>query len=280
MARKALGRGLESLISGMDQREIRNVPLKDIKPNPFQPRKVFDSEDIKELADSIKVNGIIQPVIVRRKDDKFELIAGERRLRAAHIAGLKEIPVVVKNIADDQMLEIAIIENVQRQNLNPIDEAAGYKDLADKFKYTHEEIGKRVGKSRAHISNMMRILDLESKIRTMIQAGSISLGHAKVLLSVNDKHRRMQLAEHIEKHGVSVRELEKLISSPAVHVSAGKKKKRANTHLESISNTLTEKYNRKVEIKYRNGKGKILMDFYSKEDFEELLKSLGIKKID
>lgn len=279
MARKALGRGLESLISGMDQREIRNVALKDIKPNPFQPRKTFEKEDLQELADSIKVNGIIQPVIVRRKDDKFELIAGERRFRAAQIAGLKDIPVVVKHIPDEQMLEIAIIENVQRKNLNPIDEAAGYKELADKFKYTHEEIGRRVGKSRAHISNMMRILELESKIRTMIQAGSVSLGHAKVLLSISDRNRRMNLAEYIEKHGISVRELENMASSKEIQHTARKKKK-SNPHIDNIANILTEKFDRKIEIKYRNGKGKLLMEFYSKDDFEELLKKLGIKNID
>ncbi len=276
---RGLNRGVRAVLNGLEKNSIRKIPLKYIKPNPFQPRKHFDKKEINDLMESIKEKGVIQPIIVREKNKYYEIIAGERRFRASKLAKLTEIPAIVKNISDEEMLEIAIIENVQREDLNPVDEAMGYRELSEKFKLTHEQIAKKVGKSRAHITNIMRILDLETKIKNLIIENKISLGHAKVLLSIKDKHRRISLAEHIAQAGISVRDLEKIIkttkSTPRVH-----KKKKEDTHIKYIIEELSQILNRKIEIKYKKGKGKISLEFYNNDDFNNLLKILGLKNID
>ncbi len=274
MSRKALGRGLESLISGAGQREVRNIPLNKITPNPYQPRHSFKEAELAELSESIKENGIIQPIIVRRKENKYELIAGERRLRASQMAGLKEIPAIVKEINDEQMLQIAIVENVQREDLNPIDEARGYQMLIDNFKMKHNQVAQMVGKSRSHISNMMRILELSAKIQQYIEKGLISFGHAKVLLSLNNQ-KRMQYAEMIVSRGLSVRELEMASKQKAME----KKKKKTNK-FAYIEDNLSKALNRKAELRYSKGKGKIMLSFYSDDDLNELLNILGVKSLD
>ena len=274
MSRKALGRGLESLISGAGQREVRNIPLNKITPNPYQPRHSFKEAELAELSESIKENGIIQPIIVRRKENKYELIAGERRLRASQMAGLKEIPAIVKEINDEQMLQIAIVENVQREDLNPIDEARGYQMLIDNFKMKHNQVAQMVGKSRSHISNMMRILELSAKIQQSIAKGLISFGHAKVLLSLNNQ-KRMQYAEMIVSRGLSVRELEMASKQKAME----KKKKKTNK-FAYIEDNLSKALNRKAELRYSKGKGKIMLSFYSDDDLNELLNILGVKSLD
>lgn len=277
MARKALGRGLESLISGAGAREIHHIKLGLIKPNPFQPRHSFNNEELNDLSASIKENGVIQPIIVRRKGDNFEIIAGERRFRASKIAGLKDIPAVVRDIDDEKMLQIAIVENVQREDLNPVDEAKGYLSLVKEFKMTHEQIGNLVGKSRSHISNLMRILELNTKIQRYIENGNISLGHAKVLLSVG-KSRQASLAEIVIKKGISVRELEQLASK---NTAVQKKSKKNNVSTMSyIEDELSKKLNRKVQVSYAKGKGRISLAFYSDDDLNALLELLGIKHID
>ena len=274
MSRKALGRGLESLISGAGQREVRNIPLNKITPNPYQPRHSFKEAELAELSESIKENGIIQPIIVRRKENKYELIAGERRLRASQMAGLKEIPAIVKEINDEQMLQIAIVENVQREDLNPIDEARGYQMLIDNFKMKHNQVAQMVGKSRSHISNMMRILELSAKIQQYIEKGLISFGHAKVLLSLNNQ-KRMQYAEMIVSRGLSVRELEMASKQKTME----KKKKKTNK-FAYIEDNLSKALNRKAELRYSKGKGKIILSFYSDDDLNELLNILGVKSLD
>ncbi len=280
MSKKVLGRGLESLISGIEQREIRNIPLNKIMQNPFQPRKTFPEKELKDLANSIKENGIIQPIIVRRKGKNYELIAGERRLRASKLAGLKEIPVIIKDIDDEKMLQIAIVENIQREDLNAIDEANGYGTLIDRFKLKHEQIGVLVGKSRSHISNMLRILELESMIKKYIVQGQLSLGHAKVLLSIKNKTQREQLAQDIVKKGLSVRELEGIAKKGIKSKLVLAKKKSKAGNIVNIEELLTRKLNRQTIVKYKKGKGKIILSFYNNNDFNDLIKILGIKHID
>ncbi|MDD3802838.1 MAG: ParB/RepB/Spo0J family partition protein [bacterium] len=279
--KKALGRGLESLISGTEQREIRSLSTKQIKPNPFQPRKLFAEEDLSELTESIKANGVLQPITVRRKNDFFEIVAGERRFRASVAAGLKEIPAVIKEVPDEKMLEFALVENIQRKNLNPVDEASAYKDLSEKFKLTHEAISERVGKSRSHISNMLRILELESHIRKMISEDAISFGHAKVLVSIKDKNKRIIIAQRIAREGLSVRDIENLLSSKSANVKLKEKKTQVkSSYIRSLENKISEHLSRKTEISYKKGKGKIFLEFYSDDDFKVLLEKLGIKNFD
>jgi len=280
MSKKVLGRGLESLISGIEQSQIRNVPLSQIKPNPYQPRKQFTEEELKELSQSIKENGIIQPIIVRKAGENFEIIAGERRYRASQMLHLKDIPAVVKTANDLAMLEYAIIENVQRENLNPIDEAGGYKELQEKFHLTHEQIGDKVGKSRSHITNIIRLLELEMHIRNLISQKKLSMGHAKILLSIKDKSRRIYLADYAVKNEISVRELETMTGKAPEIKQQKKAKAKREMHVERIVEKLCEKMNRKVDVKYKKGKGKVILDFYSDDDFHNLLEKLGLKNID
>ncbi|MEO0281161.1 MAG: ParB/RepB/Spo0J family partition protein [candidate division WOR-3 bacterium] len=277
--KKALGRGLESIIAGTEQREVRNIPIVNIKPNPFQPRKVFKDEELKELAESIKENGVLQPITVRRVGDHYEIVTGERRFRACKLLGMKDIPAIVKELSNDKMVEWALIENVQREDLNVVEEAEAYKELAEKFNLTHEEISKKVGKSRAHITNILRILELEDSIKELLKENKISFGHAKVLLSIKEPLRRKHLAERVYREDLSVRDLEKLLSSgEEKHIKTHEKKK--SVHLKDLENKLSEKLSRKVIVKYRKGKGSISLEFYNDEDFRKLLNLLGLKNFD
>lgn len=277
--KKALGRGLESIIAGTEQREVRNIPIVNIKPNPFQPRKVFKDEELKELAESIKENGVLQPITVRRVGDHYEIVTGERRFRACKLLGLKDIPAIVKELSNDKMVEWALIENVQREDLNVVEEAEAYKELSEKFNLTHEEISKKVGKSRAHITNILRVLELEDSIKDLLKDNKISFGHAKVLLSIKEPLRRKHLAERVYKEDLSVRDLEKLLSvGEEKHLKTHEKKK--SVHLKDIENKLSEKLSRKVVVKYKKGKGNISLEFYNDEDFKKLLNFLGLKNFD
>jgi ParB family chromosome partitioning protein len=277
--KKALGRGLESIIAGTEQREIRNIPIANIKPNPFQPRKVFKDEELKELAESIKENGVLQPITVRRVGDHYEIVTGERRFRACKLLGMKDIPAIVKDLSNDKMVEWALIENVQREDLNVVEEAEAYKELAEKFNLTHEEISKKVGKSRAHITNILRVLELEDNIKDLLKENKISFGHAKVLLSIKEPLRRKHLAERVFKEDLSVRDLEKLLSSgEEKNLKTHEKKK--SVHLKDLENKLSEKLSRKVVVKYKKGKGSISLEFYNDEDFKKLLNFLGLKNFD
>ncbi|MGE3062173.1 MAG: ParB/RepB/Spo0J family partition protein [bacterium] len=279
--KKALGRGLESLISGTEQREIRQISIKQVKPNPFQPRKTFVEEDLSELTESIRANGVLQPITVRRKNDFFEIVAGERRFRASVSAGLKEIPAVIKEIPDEKMLEFALVENIQRENLNALDEAMGYRDLSDKFHLTHEVISERMGKSRSHISNMLRILELETHIRKMISENTLSFGHAKVLLSIKDKNRRLLIAQKIVREKLSVRDVENLLSSKQKSLPVKEKRvDHKSSHIKNLENRISEQFSRKAEISYKKGKGKVSLEFYSDDDFKVLLEKLGLKNFD
>jgi len=278
--KKALGRGLESIIAGTEQREIKNISLSVIKPNPFQPRKDFKDEELKDLAESIRENGVLQPIIVRRSKDGYEIISGERRYRACKLLGMKDVPAIVKDVTNDRMVEWALIENVQREDLNVVEEAEGYRELINRFNLTHEEISKRIGKSRAHITNILRVLELEENIKNLLREKKLTLGHAKVLLSVKEPLKRKHLAERIQKEDLSVRDLENIISG-----KIGKKEKvehfeKKNIHIKDIENKLSENLSRKVEIKYKKGKGKIFIEFYNDDDFKKLINFLGLKNFD
>lgn len=277
--KKALGRGLESIIAGTEQREVRNISLSIIKPNPFQPRKDFKDEELKDLAESIRENGILQPIIVRKSKDGYEIVSGERRYRACKLLGMKDVPAIVKDVTNDRMIEWALIENVQREDLNVVEEAEGYKELINRFNLTHEEISKRIGKSRAHITNILRVLDLEENIKNLLREKKLTLGHAKVLLSVKEPLKRKHLAERIQKEDLSVRDLERIISDGIKKEKVGHPEKK-NVHIKDIENKLSENLSRKVEIKYKKGKGKIFLEFYNDDDFKKLINFLGLKNFD
>ncbi len=215
-----LGKGLEALFGELDELEkedkVITVSLELIEKNPFQPRESFDDKGIKELAESIKEKGVIQPIIVRENGDKYQIVAGERRFLAAKLAGLKSIPAIVKNISDEESAEIALIENVQRKDLNPIEEALAYKSLINKFGYTQEELAKKIGKDRATITNSLRLLNLPDDIIEKLKNGLISAGHARAILSLKNEDDQKILADEIIKRKLSVREAEKAAKAQVV----------------------------------------------------------------
>jgi len=274
MAKKALGKGLDALISGefeseVIQESIRALKLDEIVPNRYQPRKSFDSEKIDELAQSIKENGVIQPIIVRSAGEKFELIVGERRLLAAKKAKLQEIPAVVKDYSEGKLLELALIENLQREDLNPVEEALAYRTILERERITQEELSGRIGKSRSYIANMMRILELPEWIRDNVSRGTISVGQAKALLAIPDKEEVERLAKRLLEEKVTVRELEKIRRKKNVPRGTPKE-----PYVEEIEDRLREKFGTKVVLEYRNGKGSIRIEFYSSAELERILEEM------
>ena len=276
-----LGRGLDSLISnsiaesGNDR--LTTVAVSDIQPGRYQPRVQMDDEALQELAESIKAQGVIQPVIVRERGlSQYELIAGERRWRASQLAGLTEIPVVVKSINDEAALAMGLIENLQRENLNPIEEARGLKRLADEFSLTHETIAKAVGKSRSAISNSLRLLGLPEPVQDMLYQRRLEMGHARALLTLPVVDQLM-LAQKAVKNGWSVREVERRsqLAQQGSRVSA---KKTISPDIRRLNDALTEKLGVNAEIQTSNQKkGKIVLHFDSPETLEALLNHLGIE---
>lgn len=272
MDRKALGRGLSALIpekSSTEKHEkIAFVQTELIRPNPFQPREDFDSHSLEELTQSIKERGVIQPVIVRRRGDQFELIAGERRFRACKSLGHKEIPVIIRDAQDQDSLEISLIENIQRQQLNPLEEARAYQYLIDKFHVTQEKIGEVLGKARVSITNTLRLLKLPMEIQDELRKNRITYGHARALLELDDLNQQRKLVQEVISKGLSVRELENLIKShrPRHHAA----KHRASAHREPYLAALEEQLQQALATKVRIIKGRkrghISIEFYSQED--------------
>lgn len=282
--KKGLGKGLGAFF-GEEVVEIVEKELKEqkehmiklslIEPNRDQPRKVFDEEQLKDLADSIKQYGVLQPVLVQNKGDYYEIIAGERRWRAAQLAGLKEIPAVVREYSKQMAMEIALIENLQRTDLNPIEEAIAYQQLMVEFKLTQEEVSKRVSKSRTAITNTMRLLKLESKVQDMVIENSISSGHARALLAVEDGNIQIELAKKIEQEALSVREVEKLVKK------LGKKPREKKTNsedetLDLIFKDLEERMKvtmgTKVIINKKDrNKGRVEIEYYSESELERIV---------
>lgn len=274
MERKALGKGISALIperESLRKDEIIYVQTGQIKPNPFQPREDFNTQSIEELAQSIKEKGVIQPLLVRRKGDYFELIAGERRLRAATLLHLQEIPIIIKDVEDRDSLELALIENVQREGLNPIEEAHAYQYLIDKFGVTQEKISEAMGKARVSITNTLRLLKLPQEIQQEMKKGRISFAHGKTLLEIEDENQQRKLAHEVILKGLSVKELETLIK---LHRPKGMKRKIGPENREPYVAVLEEQLQHalatKVRISKRKKRGHILIEFYSQEDLDRI----------
>lgn len=277
MERRALGKGLSALIpekvleSKDRKEEIVYVQSGQIKPNPFQPREDFDQQSIEDLAQSIKEKGVIQPLLVRRKGDNYELIAGERRLRAANYLGLNEIPIIVRDVSDQDSLELALIENIQREGLNPIEEAHAYQHLMDKFQVTQEKISSVLGKARVTITNTLRLLKLPHEIQLEMKKGRISFAHGRTLLEIDDANQQRRFAQDIIAKGLSVRELESLIRTNRPKrlrskIGQGQREPLVAILEEQMQQALATK----VRIIKRKKRGQINIEFYSPEDLERI----------
>lgn len=282
----ALGKGLQSLIpqtkksaavssdapTGGDR--VWQIPVTDIVPNPDQPRKVFSHQDLEDLVSSIKTHGILQPITVNEKaSGGYELIAGERRLRAATIAGFPTVPAIVRKTTDKQRLELALIENIQRQDLNPIEEAFAYKRLVDEFDLTQEEVAKQVGKGRPTVANMLRLLDLPAPIQKALMDGTLSMSKAKALLSLKDDSERLAMFASMSGEKMSVSELNRMIERQ-VPPSSRKGSVRRDPNFIAQEQLLEERLGSKVTIQERGGRGRIVVEFFSLEELKRLLKEL------
>ena len=286
--RRALGRGLEELfnnevldysavekkiVNETPKEEIVNVSLDELRSNPYQPRKVFDEEALQELSDSIKEHGVFQPIIVKKSIKGYEIIAGERRVKASRMAGLTEIPAIIRDFNDQEMMEIALLENLQRENLNAIEEATAYKKLQEALVVTQEELAKRLGKSRSHITNMIGILSLPQNIQDEISKNNVSMGHARVLSKLSDPNQQQELLNKIINDGISVRELESLTQAPTVVKVNPQKKKETYNEYAYLQEELSEKLGTKVVIK----KNKIEIKFVNNNDLNRLLECMNIE---
>jgi ParB family transcriptional regulator, chromosome partitioning protein len=287
--KKGLGRGIASLIPVKQEvasvetipdedRSFLMVPTSQIVPNPHQPRKFFDEEKIKELANSIRDKGILHPLIVtRRSDSQYELISGERRLRAAKVAGLSDVPVILRDeTGPSEILELAIIENVQREDLDPIEEGAAYHELMEKFNYTQEQVAQKVGKDRATVANILRLQKLSSKARQALQSGQITVGHARALLSVPELEKQIYFIDRIAEEGWSVRELEMRVAAKRV-LKPGKRGgelKPLPPKYVSLLDTMRRRLGTQVRIVPAGEKGKIIIEYYSESDLDRLYQSL------
>ena len=275
----ALGKGLSALIpdemeESIDIKNNMMISINKIKNNSEQPRRIFDSEKIAELTESIKTYGIIQPLILRKdKEDRYVIVAGERRWRAAKLAGLKEVPAIVMELGDRDILEISLIENIQRQDLNPIEEAFAYKKLLNDFEITQEELSKRIGKSRVVISNTMRLTNLDGRVQQYLIEGIITEGHGKVLLTVEDGQIQYELAQQVIDEKLSVRELERLIKriSERKKENIESKNNEVNLYYKDIKNQLQNYFGTKVNISNKRNKGKIEIEYYSEDDLQRIL---------
>lgn len=293
-AKGGLGKGLGALLPVFDEEEIlkesageiKNIALTEIMPNPEQPRKNFDEDEMQDLAASIKEHGVLVPIIVNKnaQNEKFVIVAGERRYRAAKRADLGEVPAIVKNFTEQEMLEIALIENVQRSDLNVIEEARGYKLLMERFGYSAEELAKRMGKSRPQVANCVRLLNLPEEVIAMVAEGKLTAGHVRPLLALGDKAWQIDIAENIYRDDLNVRQVEMLINQMKDEPpTAEKEEKRAekkyadelNTELQIIQEQLKEVFKTKVAIKNRGGKGKIEINFYNEEELKRIIDLLG-----
>ena len=281
MAKKfTLGKGLSALIpeesgENIDENNKILISINKIKSDEEQPRKSFDSEKIAELAESIKTHGIIQPLILRRHmQDQYIIVAGERRWRAAKMVGLKEIPAIIMELSDRDILEISLIENIQRQDLNPIEEALAYRKLLNDFNITQEELSKRIGKSRVAIANTMRLTNLDDRVQQYIIESIISEGHGRVLLAINDKQKQYELAQQVIDEKLSVRELERLIKKFNEDEEEEKiiwRSDDLNPYYKEIKNQLQNYFGTKVNVSNKKNKGKIEIEYYSEEDLQRIL---------
>lgn len=275
--KKGLGKGLDALISSTNALEetknsVLEVKINDVEPNHDQPRKVFDQEKLEVLAESIKEHGVVQPIIVCKEGNRYVIVAGERRWRASKLAGLKTIPVVVKELSSREVMEIALIENLQREDLNPIEEAEAYQKLMDEFEMTQEDVARVVGRSRAAVANSVRLLNLTDPVKSMISDGRLTSGHARTLITVSDKARQMALANEIIEKNLNVRETEKLASHEDKKASVTKKPvKKVQPEVSDLEEKLRMCYGTKIDLIRGKGKGKIVLEYYSNEEFDRII---------
>ena len=293
VSKKRLGRGLAALIGEIDQpleqqskpsvSADRTVPIEHVSRNPRNPRRTFDPTDLEDLSKSIRQHGIVQPVMVRRAgDDRFEIIAGERRWRAAQMAGLVEIPVIVRDVDDRTALEIAIVENVQRADLNALEEAQGYEQLIAQYGYTQNDLGEVIGKSRSHVANSLRLLKLPDEVRTMLAEGALSAGHARAIVSTSDPVR---LARKIADEGLSVRDAEKLAQKDAdqsnrpegLETKSGNRSDGKDADTVALERSLSDVLGLKVQLAHKGQGGQLRIDYRSLEQLDELCRLLGDK---
>jgi ParB family chromosome partitioning protein len=304
MSKPALGRGLGALLGGSPPagkptspaptgpidspvptpeagERVQKVPLQRIRPCSLQPRKRFSEEALRELADSIREQGIVQPLIVREVDGSYELIAGERRWRASQLLGLTEVPVIVRKADDRAVLELALIENLQRENLNPIEEAHGYSQLIQQFQLKQDEVATKVGKSRTVVANALRLLNLNAAIQDSIRDGMLSVGHAKAILGLPGEQQQKITADRVLKDGLNVRQTEALVTRLQARRASGKASGAAplvhDANISDLENRLRERFGTKVRLKYSQGKGSIDIAFFNDDDLERILQIVGIK---
>ena len=271
--RNVLGRGLSALIQSPEKQEggYLRCPVDEIVPNRFQPRRSFDDAKLQELVDSIKENDIIEPLVARRGDGGYELIAGERRWRAAKLAGLKDVPVVVLDVTDEESLEFAIIENIQRENLNAIEEAEAYHRLMETFSLSQEGVAKKVGKERATVANYLRLLKLPSEVKEEIVNGTVSMGHARAILSLDNHAKQRDICRRVVRKGLSVRATEHLVKGYGQERRVATPKA---THLAPLEAELRRLFGTKVVVKEKRGRGKVEIEFYSAEELDRIIELL------
>lgn len=284
--RKGLGKGLGALFedvnidsteiegSEANKEDINFIEIDEIAPNESQPRKTFNKEKLEELARSIKTHGVIQPIVVRKQGSHYEVVAGERRWRAARIAGLSEVPCIVRELTDEQNMLVAIIENVQREDLNPIEEARGIRAMIEDYELTQDEVAKALSKSRPYITNALRMLKLPDAVLDMVSAGKLSAGHARAILSAKEEEQT-EIAKHVETKGLSVREAEKL-SKKGLSFDRKKPGKHPtkNAAVKQIESELSSALGTKVNLSQNGNKGKIEIEYYSREELEGLIEAL------
>lgn len=284
--KKGLGRGINALFADFDEEKeadekVEELQLDEIRPNPYQPRKKFDEDNLKDLSDSIRKNGVFQPIIVRKSSVMgYEIIAGERRFRASKLAGKDSIPAIVRAIDDEQMMEVAVLENLQREDLNPLEEAEAYSTLMKNLKITQSELSERLGKSRPYIANYLRLLDLPREVKSFVQDGKLSMGQARTLLALKDKDKLVNLAKKTIKENYTVRQLEQIVTDMNGKKKVKKdRKKKLSPYLLQSQDRLQEKFGTKVAIKAneKTGKGKIEINYLSTEDFNRILDVLNIE---
>ncbi|EAC4059376.1 ParB/RepB/Spo0J family partition protein [Listeria monocytogenes] len=277
---KGLGKGINALFNNVDTNEetVQNIAIKDIKPNPYQPRKIFDTKAINELRDSIKIHGVLQPIILRNTDKGYEIVVGERRFRAAKEAKLKEIPAVVRDLTEEEMMELSVIENLQREDLSPLEEAESYQFLMKKLGLTQAKLAERVGKSRPYIANFVRLLTLPEEVQVMLRDGSLSAGHGRLLLGLKLKKNIIPTAKKAVAQGLTVRQLEDVVNNLNENVSRETiKPARVPIFIRESESQLRDKFGTAVSIKRRDKKGKIEIEFLSDDDLDRILEILDIQ---
>ena len=287
--KRALGRGLEQLFNSENldfenfekqiyettpKEEIIEISLDEIRPNPHQPRKVFKEESLNELASSIKKNGVFQPIIVKKSIKGYDLVAGERRFRASKIAGLTTIPAIIREFSEEQMIEIALLENLQRENLNAIEEALAYKSMIEKLNLTQEELSNKVNKSRSHITNILGLLRLPEQVQNMIANNEITMGHARVLSKLEDEEKMLEYAKQIVENKIPVREIEEITTEEERKIKIKKHDKEDNTEYKYVEDLLRDKLDTKIKVKDK----KLIISFNNVADLNRILEILNVKE--